>query len=79
MNRFFLIFSVIILVVSCSSEPKNQATGKEASKEISIELPIEFIKDINKGIATEVNTQNTTETYLKFISNDKTGIDFRAQ
>jgi len=76
MTRFFLIFSVVILVVSCNSETKNQATNKEASKETSIELSKEFIKDINKSFITEVDTQNTNETYLKFISNDKTGIDF---
>ena len=76
MTRFLLFFFVVTLVVSCNSEPKNQAITKEAAKNISIELSEKFIKDINKDLIIEMDTQNTTETYLKFISNDKTGIDF---
>jgi len=76
MNRYFLIFCIISLLVSCTSEIKNQAVNKEIAQEISIELPKEFVKDIDRDLISEMNTQNFEDTYLKLISNDKTGIDF---
>ena len=76
MNRYLLIFCIVSFLISCNSDNKNQAIKNDTSKDISIELPKEFIKDLEKNLITEIDSQNTNHTYLKFISNDKTGIEF---
>ena len=77
MNRFFLLLYISAFLVSCTSETKKEAINKVPTKEISMELPEKFIKDIKKDLITELDSENTEDAYLHFISNETTGIDFK--
>ena len=76
MTRYFLTFYLALMLISCNTDTETQAINKETSQETSIELPNEFIKDIEKELISEMNSENINDTYFQLVPNEKTGIDF---
>ncbi len=76
MKRYSILFFISFLLISCNSETKTEAINTINTEKVSVVLPNEFIKDLERDLISEMDTENNSETYLHLISSDKTGIDF---
>ena len=67
MKYLSIIFLTITLLIACKSESeKKESTLTNVLK----------VKDLKRATTTKLNPNNTNETYLTLVDNNKTGIDF---
>ena len=67
MKYLSIIFLTITLLIACKSESeKKESTLTNVLK----------VKDLKRATTIKLNPNNTNETYLTLVDNNKTGIDF---
>jgi hypothetical protein len=81
MKHYLILYITTLFLFSCSEDVKKETKAiakieSNISKEIEIELPSKFVKNIDKDLATNLNSDDSDDLFLKLVSNKQTGINF---